>query len=248
MMYRRPEEKAALRESFRKMDTPHKIEHIYTYHKWTILLVLIALYILGSTVHRQLTKKDVPLYLGLVNVSVGTELEQTMTADFLEQQGLPLKKNEVLVYKGLYLSDNATEEDHQYAYASRMKIMAAVNGKMLDVVLMNREAYDLLSQSGYLLPLDKLPEALTPYLTENEVVLESNSIDVQLNTAEEYRIVTETAANGLEVSDFPLFRDAGFDGAVYIGVIANTQHWDTAVSYLQYLLEETIQKGGLECS
>lgn len=237
MMKRSPEEIAALRESFRKMDTPHKIEYIYTYHKWTILLVLLALYILGSTAYRQLTKKDVPLYLGLVNVSVGTELQQTMTADFLTAQGLNPDKNEVLVYTGLYFSDNPSEEDHQYAYASRMKIMASVNAKKLDVVLMNEESYKLLSQNGYLLPLDSLPEALTPYLTENEVVLESNSIEVQLNQADEYHIVTETAANGLDVSGFPLFRDAGFDGAVYMGVIANTLHWDTAVSYLQYLLE-----------
>lgn len=238
MMKRSPEEIAALRESFRKMDTLHKIEHIYTYHKWTILLVLIALYILGSTAHRQLTKKDVPLYLGLVNVSVGTDLQQTMTEDFLVYQNMDLKKNEVLVYTGLYLSDNPAEEDHQYAYASRMKVMAAVNAKKLDVVLMNGDGYRLLSQSGYLLPLEGLPESLIPYLTENEIILESNAIDVQLNTASDYRVVTQTAANGLDVSGFPLFRDAGFDGAVYMGVIANTQHWDAAVTYLQYLLEQ----------
>lgn len=236
MMYRRPEEKAALRESFRKMDTRHKIEHIYTYHKWTILLVLIAIYVVSSAVYRHVTKKDVTLYLGMVNVSVGTELEQTMTTDFLEYLELPLKKNEVLVYKGLYLSDNASEEDHQYAYASRLKIMAAVNGKMMDVVMMNRESFDLLSQTGYLLPLDTLPDTLTPYLEENEVVLESNAIEVQLNQADEYRYVTETVRNGLKVSDFPVFRDAGFDGEVYIGFIGNTLHYDTAVTYLEYLL------------
>lgn len=235
MMKRSPEEIAALRESFRKMDTAHKIDHIYTYHKWTILLVLIALYILGNTAYRQLTKKEPVLYLGFVNVSVGTDLEQTMTADFLSYQELNPKKNEVLVYTGLYLSDNASSEDHQYAYASRLKIMASVNAKQLDVVMMNREAYDLLSQTGFLLALDALPESLTPYLTENEVVLESNAIEVQLNQAEDYRVVTETVANGLDVSAFPLFREAGFDDTVYIGVIANTLHFDTAVSYLEYL-------------
>lgn len=236
MMYRRPEEKAALRESFRKMDTPHKLEHIYTYHKWTILLILIAIYVVSSTVYRQVTKKDVTLYLGMVNVSVGTDLEQTMTTDFLEHLALNPKKNEVLTYKGLYLSDNASEEDHQYAYASRLKIMAAINGKMMDVVVMNREAYDLLSQSGYLLELTDLPDSLLPYRTENEVVLESNAIEVQLNQADEVRIVTETAANGIDVSSFPLFRNAGFDGDVYMGIIANTLHTDTSIGYMEYLL------------
>lgn len=236
MMERSPEEIAALRESFRKMDTAHKAEYIYMYYKWYILLGLILLVILGNTLHRQLTKKDVTLYLGMANVSVGTELEQTMTRGFIESQGLSPKKNEVLVYKDLYLSDNAATEDHQYAYASQMKVMASASAQRLDVVFMNREAYNLLSKSGYLLPLTVLPEKLMPYRTENEVILESNAIEVQLNTAQDYHIVKETVPNGLDVSEFPLFRVAGFDGAVYMGIIANAPHPDTAVSYLEYLL------------
>lgn len=235
-MYRRPEEIAALRESFRKMDAAHKAEYIYMYYKWFILLGIIVLIIIGNTLHRQLTKKDAALYLGMTNVSVGTELEQTMTVGFLDWLGLNPKKNEVLVYKGLYLSSDASTEDHQYAYASKMKVMAAVNARKLDVVLMNREAYDLLSQSGYLLPLTQLPESLMPYRMENEVILESNAIDVQLNNEAEIRVVTQNVPNGLDVSEFPLFRNAGFDGAVYIGFIANIPHYDTAISYLEYLL------------
>ena len=242
MMKRSPEEIAALRESFRKMDAAHKAEYIYMYYKWFILLGIVVLVILGNTLHRQLTKKDVTLYLGMANVSVGTELEQAITVDFLEWMGQNPKKSEVLAYKGLYLSSNASTEDHQYAYASQMKVMAAVNAKKLDVVLMNREAYDLLSQGGYLLPLTALPEILTPYLMENEVILESNAIEVQLNTAEEYRIVTETVPNGLDVSTFPLFQNAGFDGTVYMGIITNTLRVDTAVSYLEYLLEYSLTK------
>lgn len=236
MMERSPEEIAALRESFRRMDTAHKAEYIYMYYKWYILLGLIVLTILGNTLHRQLTKKDVTLYLGLANVSVGTELEQTITGDFVQWLGQNPKKNEVLAYKGLYLSSNAATEDHQYAYASKMKVMAAVTAQKLDVVLMNREAYDQLSQSDYLLPLEALPEDLRPYLVENEVILEDNSVDVQLNNEEEYRVVTQMAANGLDVSEFPIFRDAGFDGAVYIGFLANIPHYDAAVSFLEYLL------------
>lgn len=236
MMKRSPEEIAAQRERFRKMDTAHKIEHIYTYHKWTILLVLIALYIVGNTVYRQVTKKEVPLYLGFANVSVGTDLEKTMTEDFIDYQELDPKKNEVLFYSGMYLSNNASTEDHQYAYASKMKVMATVNAKKLDVVLMNREAYDILSLSGYLLPLEGLPESLTPYLTENEIILESNNVDVPLNKAEECCAVTETKVNGINASSFPAFQNAGFQDEIYLGIIANTTHFDTTVAYLAYLL------------
>lgn len=235
MMYRPPEEIAALKESFRKMDAAHKAEYIYTYYKWFIILGIIALVILGNAIHRQVTKKDVPLYVGLANVVVGPELEQTISVDFLEQQGLNPKKNEVLLYKELYLSDDAAQENHQYAYASNMKVMASVNAQKLDAVLMNREAYDLLSGRGYLMPLNGLSDAIAPFLVDNEVILESNALEVALNEADEYRIITETCTNGMDVTTLPAFASAGFDGEVYLGIIVNTPRMETVISYLEYL-------------
>lgn len=235
MMKRSPEEIAALRESFRKMDTAHKIEHIYTYYKWFIILGIAALWILGSTVHRQVTQKEPVLYLGLANVTVGTELEQSLTTGFLEHEGLNSKKQEVYVYSGLYLSKDPSMEDHQYSYASQMKVMAALNAQRMDVVLMNQESYDLLSQSGYLMELTGLSEALAPFLIQNEVVVEDNFIDVQLNNETEHHRTTRPAINGIDVSQFPLFQDAGFDGTVYAGIIGNTPRTETALAYLEYL-------------
>ena len=81
------QEKDSLRENFRKMDTRAKVDYIYTYFKWYILLGVIALMVLGSAVYRQVTKKDTVIYLGLVNVSVGTDLETALTLDFLEDTG-----------------------------------------------------------------------------------------------------------------------------------------------------------------
>ena len=230
------QEKDSLRENFRKMDTRAKVDYIYTYFKWYILLGVIALMVLGSAVYRQVTKKDTVIYLGLVNVSVGTDLETALTLDFLEDTGLNPKQNQIQVYSGLYLYDESSAENHEYAYASRMKLMAAVNAKQLDVVLMSREAYNILSQSGYLLDLSGCATAFAPYLTENDVVLEDNSIEFQLNEADEHRIITEQAVNGMDVSQLSIFRKAGFPDSVYIGIIANSPRYSVTIPYLEYLV------------
>jgi len=235
-MYRRPEEITALKESFRSMDAAQKADYIYTYFKWPILLALIGLLIVGNGVFRHITRKEPAVYLGLANVSVGSDLESALTAGFLEHAGLSPEDSLVQLYTGLYISQDASTENHQYAYASQMKVMAAINARELDVVLMNREAYDSFSRSGYLLPLSGLSPALGPYLAENEVVLEDNSIEVQLGEAEEYKIVTETAANAIQVTQLPLFRAAGFPAPVYAGIIANTPRPDPSLAYLNYLL------------
>ena len=232
-------EKAAHRAAFRSMSLQEKLEHIFTYYKWPILLGLVALVILGSTVRRQLTKKEPVLYLGYANVEVGEDLEQRLTGDFLRVIGADTRRQEVALYRGLYLSDDADVLNHEYAYASQIKVMGAVNAKTLDVVLMNREAYDLLSARGYLLELTALPDEFGPALrgciTSNAVILSDNAIEWQLGEAETHEVVTESVENGIALSSLPLFEGAGFDEPIYLGIIVNSPRLNEAMQYADYL-------------
>ena len=236
-------EKAAQKAAFRAMRPEKKLEHIWTYYKWPILLAAILLLILGSVLHRQLTKKESVLCLALANVAVGEDLEDELTDGFLRFLGADAKKREVCLYRDLYLSDSADTLNHEYAYASKMKLMGAVSAGKLDLVLMNREAYDLLSRSGYLLELSPafladdpaLYERLLPILTENEVVLSDNSIEFQLGEADTHEIESERVQNALEVSSLPAFARAGFPDAVYLGVIANSERVGACLRFLCFL-------------
>ena len=231
-----PQEKAARRAAFEAMSPAKKLEHIWGYYKAPILLGLIALFVLGSVLVRQLSKKEPVLYLALVNVSFGEDLEKRLTADYLAESGLDARRYEICLYPGLYLSDNADTLNHEYAYASKMKFTGTVGTKKLDLVLMNREGYDLLSQKGYLLDLsDVLDGPAAALLTENEVVLSDNSLEVMLGEAEEELRVTETVPNAL-CADLPLFREAGFDGDLYLGVVGNSPRLDAVSAYLNYLM------------
>ena len=236
-------EKAAQKAAFHAMSPAKKAEHIYTYYKWPILLGLIALIALGSVLHRQLTKKEPVLCLALANVAVGEDLEDELTDGFLRFLGADAKKREVYLYRDLYLSDSADTLNHEYAYASKMKLMGAVSAGKLDLVLMNREAYDLLSRSGYLLELSPalfaenaaLYAQVLPILSSNEVVLSDNSIEYQLGEAETLEVETETVRNALDVSSLPLFARAGFPDAVYLGVIANSERLANCIEFVSYV-------------
>lgn len=239
-----PQERAERRAAFRQMDARQKADYIFTYYKATILLGMILLVILCSTAHRQMTKKEAVLYVAFVNVSVGESLENALTTQFIGWSGESVRKKEVYLYRGLYLSDDASVVNHEYAYASRLKLLGAIGAKKLDIVLMNREGYDILSRSGYLWDLSDLLSAdtellrqLTPYLSENEVVLEDNAIEYNLNEAAMYRETTETAANAIDVSVLPFFQDVGFSDSVYLGIIANSTRSESALRYMAYLLD-----------
>ena len=230
-------EKAAHKAAFQAMSPAEKAEHIFTYHKWSILLVLLVLLILGSIIHRQLTQKKPVLYLAVINASFGENVEKSLTEDFLAAAGFDARRQEVYLYRDLYLSENADTLNHEYAYASKVKLSGAISAEKLDLVLMNREAYDIFSRQGYLLGLTSLPDALSPYLTENEVILSDNSVDYLLGNETQKQIVTETIPNSLAVSSLPLFRDAGFDGELYLGVVSNSPRQDAAGAYIRYLFD-----------
>lgn len=232
------EQKAAHKAAFRAMSPAEKLDYIVSYYKWPILLAVICVLILGSAAHRQLTKKDPVLYLALADVVAGEDLADALTTGFLRTEGLNLRRQEVYLYRDLYLSDEADVLNHEYAYASRMKLMGAVQAQKLDVVLMNREAYDLLSAGGYLLDLRELvpdSDPLRALLAANDVVVSDNAIEWQLNEADSHERVTESVQNGLVLSDCPLFLTAGFKEDVYAGVIANSPRPAEALRYLQYL-------------
>lgn len=231
------QEKAANKAAFQAMSPMEKAGHIFTYHKWTILLIILALFIIGSTIHRQLTQKKPVLYMAVINISFGEDTEKRLTEDFLSQTGRSTRRQEVYLYRDLYLSDDADTLNHEYAYASKIKLGGAISAEKLDLALMNQEAYDIFSQQGYLLELTDLPEALSPYLAENEVIVSDNSVDYMLGNETEQQIVTKTVTNSLAVSSLPLFQDAGFDGELYLGIIANSQRQEAIASYLQYIIE-----------
>ena len=238
-----PEEKAARKAAFRSLSPAKKLEHIYLYYKWPILLWLIALLVLTSVLHRQLTAKEPVLYEALVNVSVGEDLQERLRTGFLQDAGYNPAREDVYWYPDLYLSDDADIMNQEYAYASRIKTMAAIQAQKMDLVLLNRESYDLFSRNGYLLPLSDalagadpaLIEALDGHRVSNTVVLEDNSIEYLLDEAESRRIVSEEAENAIVLTEFPLFADAGLPEPVYLGILPNTPRVPACLRYLVWL-------------
>ena len=238
-----PQEKAAQKAAFRAMPPAKKLEHIYLYYKWPILLALIVLVILVSVLHRELTAKEPVLYVAAANVSLGEDLQDALLSGYLQDAGYNPAREEVYWYPDLYLSDDADVMNHEYAYASRIKTMAAIQAQKMDLVLLNRESYDLFSRNGYLLPLSDalagagpaLLDALDGHRVSNTVILEDNGIEYQLGEAESHQVVTEEAENAIVLTDFSLFADAGFPEPIYLGILANTPRLPECLSYLAYL-------------
>ena len=224
-----------------KLKTLHglqKIRYIWDYYKLPIVVLCILLYILGYSLYGHFTHKETILYTALVNVSASDSLTEQLSTGFLDSLDQDTSKTTMQLYTGLYLTDDETNPYHEYTYASRMKILASIDGKQLDVVLMNKEAFDAFSQNGYLCDLEELLSSedvdlynrLKPHLVTNTVILEDNSTDLQLDPSITYQAVTEEHPFGLDLSQTSMISDAGFSDIVYLGIIANSPRTEEEVN------------------
>ncbi len=233
-------ERAENKEALARMNLLQRLDHIFEYYKFPLVLILIAVVALGSVLYYRLTRKEALLYVAYANVSVGDTLDSALSEDYPRAIGADPRKSEVKLYRNLYLSQDATVQNHEYAYASQLKVMAAMANGQLDVVLMNREAYDILSEGGYLLLLKgalgaDLSQRVSDRLVKNTVILSDNAIEHRLDESVPYQAETEEVENAILVSAFPLFARANFSGDVYLGVVGNSVRMDAVLQYIDYL-------------
>lgn len=223
-----------------------KIQYIWDYYKLPLVVLGIILYIISYALYGHFTHREPVLYTALVNVNASESLNKQLSSDFLDVLDGNPSKETVQLYTGLYLTDDEASPYHAYTYASRIKILAAIDGEQMDVVLMNKEAFDTFSQNGYLCDLEKLLsskdvalyDSLKPFLLTNTVILEDNAIDLQFDSSITYQAVTDTYVMGLDMSQTGLIHQAGFEDTVYLGIIQNSTHKDTAIKYIKYLFSE----------
>lgn len=229
-------ERQAHRDAFRAMSIGQKIEYIFAYYKLPLVLIFVAAVALGSALHQRFTYKAPILYVGMANVSTSEDVELALTTDYVRSLGKSTRREEVYLYRDLYLVDPEESSDHQLSYASRLKVLATIDAEELDVVLMSKQAYDLLSHSGYLMDLStisRLPDVLSLRIASNDVIIEDNELDLQLGEADTYEAVTETVPNAFDARELPLFQ--GLSDDVYLGIIGNTPRLDAVLAYLTYV-------------
>ena len=239
--------------------TIKKIQYIWDYYKLPIAIAAILLYFVFYCIYRNVTRKDTILFVGAVNVATGQTLTSQLTDEYLvwrntipgtdsalNSTGKGSRKEQVLYYTGWYLTDDTSSPDYTYTHASQVKILAAINAQQLDIVLMNKDAFDAFAQNGYLADLSTLlaPAAeenaeactfLEGLLVDNMAILEDNAKEIVLDPGLEYTSVTKTYPCGLDLSGTAMFGPDVFQDTVYLGVISNTPRPEECLRYLIYL-------------
>lgn len=239
-------EHASEKEKLRRLKGLKKLQYLWDYYKLHFGIGCVILYILGYMLHGYFTQKDPLLYAAFINVVPGEALTEKLSSGFMTSRDLDEKKYEFHLSAGLYLSSDEDNPYHEYTYASRIKILGAIDSKTLDIVLLDQEAYDMFSQNGYLYNMETLLSEADPalyeycreLLRENIEILEDNAEEAALDSSVCYTAETKKSPTALDISQTPLLKEAGFTEPVYLGVIRNTPRKETAAEYIRYLCLE----------
>ena len=192
-------------QTLRQLHGMKRLEYVWDYFKLPILAGCILLCIACSILYGQLTKSHPILYIGFVNTSFSDELMSHFGDDFISSIEHE-KKDSCYFYTNLLLSDNVDSASYEYAYASKVKLLAAIESKELDIVIVNKEVIDAMEEKEYLYDLSVLlPD------------------------------VYDSPATAIKISDLDTLKSYGITDDVYLGVIANTPRKERVQQYLNYI-------------
>lgn len=230
-------------EKLRQLSGRKKLQYLWDYYKLHFAAVCILLYILGYMLYGHFTQKNNVLYAAFVNIAPSESLTETLSGGFLSYRNLDTDKNAFYLYSGLYLTTDEANPHHEYTYASRVKLIAAIDTETVDIVLMDQEAFDAFSQNGYLCNMEEFLSEADPglcqdcqdLLRENIIILEDNAEEAALDRSLSYTAETETYPLALEISQTPLLKDSGFTEPVFLGIIKNTPRKEEAAEYIRYV-------------
>lgn len=232
---------------WRELHGRQRLRYLFDYYRLPLVLLCILLYIVFWLGWRQAHRKNHLLYVGLVNIAPPADLARALTDGYLKETVSAADPcADLYLYQNLFLSADEKSEYHPYTYASKMKILGAIDAERFDLVLMDQEAFGAFSQNGYLADLEPVfsaPEKplrpeLSSCLVRNICIEEDNAMELFLGTETEYHSRTRSGMFGLDLSKAsPLIRSAKLSGRVYLGLIQNSPRKAQALDYINYLLK-----------
>lgn len=216
---------AQLKIDLKPMTFSQKVDHIWTYNKELILIVLgLSVLIIGLLV-AFLQKPDVVFSGYLVNAELTNKGASYLTSDYGNVIGVS-GKQEVQLQKGIY--NPALTEAGEQSSVTRVQITALCSDQSLDYIIADKTTMELMLMDGFCTDL-------STFFTAEEFALLQ---DKMLVGAQEDGTMICYAVN---ISDTKFYNDCVVDEAVvgrpelYICFVSNTKNIDRCHEFWNYL-------------
>ena len=219
-----------LKSTLTPMTWSQRVDHIWTYYKSTILIVVLFAFLIGYLLFGMLTKKDILLGGVHANVELSETGRSYITSGFFEdQQGNP-NKEEVSILD-VMLTEIADDEYFEMNYYYLQAVLSRVGAQHVDYILADKVAMEIFMTQDIYMDLREF------FAAEELTQLEDRLIYFLPVSENDESTVQEKYPIAVDVSDLPFFKSySSAKGSVYFSVAVNTANHDGVKDLWTYLL------------
>lgn len=127
-----------------------KAEYLLTYYKLPLVLGLILIFLAGSIARHLIARKEIVLYVGIVNIAASEELLEEIRTRFLADAFPDDRRTDIGILNALYLKEDPSPEETEYVRASEVKFLGSVTAGRMDVVITDAAGIALLEQGEWI--------------------------------------------------------------------------------------------------
>lgn len=217
------------KETLAPMTWRQRIDHIWTYYRTIILIVLIFTFMIGYVVYGKLTSKDVLLGGIHANVELTDTGRSHISTDFFQLQEGNASREEVSILD-VMLTPIKDDENLDMNYYYLQAVHTRVGSQQVDYFLADQTAMKIfLGQDMYL--------DLREFFTEEELSQMEDRLIYFLTVDENNNpTVDEKYPVAVDVSGLPFFEEyANNKGEIYFSVASNSLNKETVRAFWDYL-------------
>ncbi len=213
------------RQKLKAMPWKDRLWYIWEYYKVHMLGLVIlgfVIYLIATILYNQTFEQRL-YYVVMNNTTPSSANFDAINQEFKDLMGYG-KKDTVTGDGSVYLNFGETASEMDYAYMA--KVSALVASQELDMLITDESTFQHYAESDAFMNLEEaLPEDLWEQLQDQILYTADGS-------GQEFPC-------GIEISNTRFPEDAGVSiSPCYLGIISNTNHFDTVISWIRFILED----------
>jgi len=216
---------AKLRKDMEPMTTREKLDHLWTYYKWVLVVLAVLIVIVCVSVTGYKNTHTKLMFSGaILNTNVSLDGQNFLDTEFVQTLGGdPEKQKSYLI--NLLFEDPMTTDQVEYAYNAVLKITASISVQELDYILTDTVGLETCLSQDALLDLSQVltPEELEQYGSSLKY-LQYEGTDKKIPVAVE-----------LENHPFAASGYMTYTQPTYLAFIANTPRLETCRQFWDYI-------------
>lgn len=245
------------REALKHGTFKQKLQYFLDYYKWYVIGITVAVCCAASLIYHYVTYKETAFLAAILN-SGELKSSEDYAAAFMEYAGLDPADCKVSFDASFSVTFDLSspEARDEVYYTSREKLNLLMTVGELDIILSNDELFSHFANSGIFCDLrpylsQEQIKAYEPYfyyvdkpLVEQISLAERNMDDTfhpEIPDPTKPELMEEPVPVGIYVQDNETLSETFYirgEGPVAAGIISNAPHPDTAVKYMEYLMND----------